>query len=279
MPSLVTIALGFAAAAALASANYVINEWLDAAFDAHHPTKAARPAVAKSMAPPLVYVEYALLAGFGLLAALAVSPVFLVVALLFLLSGLVYNVAPLRTKDKPYLDISSEALNNPIRLLFGWTMVAPATLPPASLLLAFWMAGAFLMAVKRVAEYRSISAVMGPAGPAAYRRSFRRYSADGLLVLSFLFALLAAFFIAVFLIKYRIEYLLAFPLFAALFTVYLRMGLKRGSNAQTPEKLFRERLLIAVAGVLVVALVVLTVVDVPSLAALSDPLYIRLPAS
>ena len=169
-----------------------------------------------------------------------------------------------------------KSLNNPIRLLLGWAIVAPTTLPPSSLMLGYWMGGAFLMTVKRLAEYRTISATHGAEVLGAYRRSFRYYNADRLLILAFLFALLAAFFIAIFLIKYRIEYLLSFPLFALLFTTYLRMGLKRGSNAQTPERLFEERLLMAVVAVLVVTLVLLTVIDIPSLGVLSEPHFFRL---
>ena len=46
-------------------------------------------------------------------------------------------------------------------------MIDPTTLPPASLLLAYWFGGAFLMAAKRLAEYKEIS-VKGavPAGGA-----------------------------------------------------------------------------------------------------------------
>jgi 4-hydroxybenzoate polyprenyltransferase len=235
--------------------------------------------VAKAMSPILILVEYGLLAALGLFAAMLLSQTFLLIACVFLLSGLFYNVAPLRTKDKPYLDITSEALNNPIRLMLGWAMVDPTTLPPSSLILAYWMGGAFLMTVKRFAEYRSIVATHGPEVLGDYRRSFRHYTADRLLILSFLFALLAAFFVAVFLIKYRIEYLLSFPLFALLFAVYLRLGLKQASNAQTPEKLFRERLLMVVVAALVASLVVLTVVDIPSLSMLADLHYIRLAPS
>ena len=36
------IVLGFVCAATIASANYVINEWLDRDFDRHHPTNAHR---------------------------------------------------------------------------------------------------------------------------------------------------------------------------------------------------------------------------------------------
>ncbi|MGH6895064.1 MAG: UbiA family prenyltransferase [Geminicoccaceae bacterium] len=274
--SLGAIALGLAAAAAISSANYVINEWLDATFDAHHPTKSLRPAVTKAMSPALVYLEYALLAVSGLLAAAAVSELCLIAAVLFLLSGLAYNVEPLRTKDRPFLDVATESLNNPIRLLLGWAIVAPTTLPPSSLMLGYWMGGAFLMTVKRLAEYRTIVATHGAEALGAYRRSFRYYNADRLLILAFLFALLATFFIAIFLIKYRIEYLLSFPLFALLFATYLRMGLKPASNAQTPERLFEERLLMAVVAVLVLILLLLTVIDIPSLGMLSEPHYLHL---
>ena len=43
----------------VASANYVINEWLDAEFDKHHPVKKLRPSVVKSLNTRIVYFEYA----------------------------------------------------------------------------------------------------------------------------------------------------------------------------------------------------------------------------
>ncbi len=272
------IALGLAGAVLVSSANYVINEWLDARHDRHHPTKRLRPAAAKRMSPALVYLEYAVLAGGGLALAAAVSRLFLATAVLLFLSGLVYNVPPLRTKETAYLDVLSEAVNNPLRLTLGWAMIDSTTLPPGSLLLAFWAGGGFLMAIKRFAEYRSAADDGNLAALALYRKSFRVYTADSLLLSSFLYALMTAFMLAVFLIKYRIEYLLSMPLFAALFAVYLWVGLKHDSSAQAPERLFREtRLLVAVA-VLVAALVLLTWFDVPLLDQLSSPYYIRLPA-
>ena len=44
-----TFALGFLSTCFIASANYVINEWLDAPFDKYHPTKKNRPAVSENM--------------------------------------------------------------------------------------------------------------------------------------------------------------------------------------------------------------------------------------
>lgn len=270
------IALGFLSACAIASANYVINEWLDASFDRFHPTKSQRPAVAKDVRASWVYAVYAGLAAIGLGLAALVSTLFLVTSAAFLFSGLVYNVRPLRTKDRPFLDVLSESLNNPIRLVLGWAMVSPDTLPPSSLLLAFWMGGAFLMATKRLAEYRTVAANDRLEDLGLYRRSFRRYTETSLLLSAFLYSQMAAFFLAVFLIKYRIEYLLSLPLFAVLFTVYLRVGLRHDSTAQAPERLFRERLLMVIVLLLAVVLAVLTMVDLPILDRLADPHFIRL---
>ena len=51
--------------------------------------------------------------------SLAVSKLFFLTSCLFLASGWIYNVSPVRTKDRAYLDVTSEALNNPIRLTLG----------------------------------------------------------------------------------------------------------------------------------------------------------------
>ncbi|MDA8019945.1 MAG: UbiA prenyltransferase family protein [Thermoanaerobaculia bacterium] len=272
----VPIALGFLSACAIASANYLINEWLDAGYDRFHPTKSQRPAVAKDVRGPVVLTAYAGLAAIGLGFAAAVSTLYLYTSVAFLASGLVYNVRPIRSKDRPYLDVLSESVNNPIRLVLGWAMVSPDTLPPSSLLLAFWMGGAFLMATKRFAEYRTVAAEGRLEDLALYRRSFRRYTETSLLLSAFLYSQMAAFFLAVFLIKYRIEYLLSLPLFALLFTCYLRVGLRHDSTAQAPEKLFRETTLMVVVAVLVAALAILTVVDLPILDRLADPHFIQL---
>src|SRR2546427_1913250 len=55
----------------IASANYVINEWVDADYDRFHPVKRDRPAVRKRVKGSLVCVEYAvlMLAGLALAAA------------------------------------------------------------------------------------------------------------------------------------------------------------------------------------------------------------------
>lgn len=259
------IVIGFLSAIAIASANYVINEWLDREFDAFHPSKSGRTAVQWSLSPSLVYLEYALFAAGGLYLASLVTPAFFYTAALFLASGLIYNVRPIRTKDRPFLDVVSESINNPIRLMLGWTMIEQTALPPISLLLAYWAGGAFLMAAKRLSEYRDISARSGVQVLQRYRRSFQYYTAESLTVSCFLYAMMSAFFIAVFLMRYRMEYIFALPFIAILFSCYLWLSLLKDSIAQRPERSFRSRRLVASLSMAVVAMVTMSFVDMPSL--------------
>ncbi|PLT94973.1 UbiA family prenyltransferase [Sinorhizobium medicae] len=270
----VSIVAGFASAVAVASANYVINEWLDREFDAHHPSKQARAAVRLSLSPLLVYAEYAVFAAIGLLLAWQLGTSFFWTSVVFLMSGLIYNVPPVRSKELPYVDVISEAMNNPIRLTLGWTMIDPSTLPPSSLFIAYWTAGAFLMGAKRLSEYRDISAIAGPELLHRYRRSFRYYTAESLTVSCFLYAMMSAFFIAAFLVKYRLEYIMAMPFIAVLFSSYLWLALLKNSIAQRPERMFRSKRLIASLGLAVFALLVTSFIDMPLLYDLSRESFI-----
>ena len=256
---------GLVSVSLIASANYVVNEWLDAQFDRHHPLKRQRPAVQGRVKGKFVYTEYVTLALAGLAIAWTVSQLFFIISIAFLLAGLTYNLKPVRTKDRIYLDVISESVNNAIRLILGWTIVTNDSFPPSSLIFAFWMGGAFLMSVKRFSEYRFIVAKGGSDVLGAYRRSFNDYTENRLLLSSLFYAINSSFFLAVFLVKYRIEYILTLPLFAGLFTWYLYIGMKPQSVAQTPEMLHTERPLLIFLTLLVVLLTLLTFVDIPPL--------------
>lgn len=227
--------LGIISTCFIASANYVINEWLDAEFDRHHPEKKLRPSVTKNLNSKIIYTEYSVLAFLGLSIAYSISLLFFYTSLLLLIMGLLYNVRPFRTKERPYIDVLSESVNNPIRFVLGWLIFAPFILPPSSILIAYWMGGAFLMACKRFAEFRFIN---DKKIAALYRKSFGSYSESSLLVSIFFYALTATFFLGIFLIKHRIELLLTFPFIALMFSWYLRITLRKDSTAQKPEKLY-----------------------------------------
>jgi 4-hydroxybenzoate polyprenyltransferase len=270
------IALGFIAVIAIASANYVINEYLDREFDRHHPTKSARTAVQLRLDPRLVALQWAAFAAIGLAAAALSSPAMLATALVFAGQGIVYNVRPLRSKDIAWLDVISEAINNPLRMIIGWLMIDPTTLPPASILICYWTGGAFLMAAKRLSEYRDIVASHGCDLLARYRKSFASYTETSLTVSCFLYAILSAFFLAVFLIKYRIEFIITLPAFAGLFALYLALAMQAGSVAQKPEKLFRQKSLMLAVAIVTLTVVVATFVDMPFLRQLTARNYISL---
>ena len=272
--ALASIVIGFLSAIAIASANYVINEWLDREFDAFHPIKSGRSAVQWSLSPHLVYTEYVILAVIGIALAAWVGTTFLYTSILFLASGIIYNVQPLRSKDRPYLDVISESINNPIRLTLGWAMIDPTTLPPSSLLLGYWTAGAFLMAAKRLSEYRDISSRSGVDMLQRYRRSFRYYTAESLTVSCFLYAMMSAFFIAVFLTRYRLEYIVALPFIAILFASYLWLSMLKESIAQRPERMFRSKRLVAALSLAIIAILVTSFVDLPFLNQVLEPGFI-----
>ncbi len=257
---IVKFILGFFSTCFIASANYVINEWLDAEFDKYHPTKKYRPVVSENMKLSFVLLEYAILIVLGLGLAICVGRPFTYMELWLLIMGVLYNVKPVRTKDIPYLDVLSESINNMIRLLLGWFIITQDFQPPISILIGYWFAGAFLMATKRFAEYRMIG---DPSVAGLYRKSFAHYTETSLLVSSFFYAMCATFFIGVFMIKYRMEYIIAMPFVFGLFCFYLYIAFKPDSAVQKPEKLYKEKSLLAYIALLVVILLVLTIVDLP----------------
>jgi 4-hydroxybenzoate polyprenyltransferase len=270
------VALGLITAVCIASANYVINEYLDRDFDRFHPTKSRRRAVQRELSGSIVTLSWLALTVVGLGSALLASTTMFVVALIFSMQGIVYNVQPLRSKDKPYWDVISESINNPLRLTLGWVMIDPTTLPPSSIILAYWLGGAFLMAAKRYSEYREIAGAHGTELLVRYRASFSGYSELSLGISCFVYAMLSTFFLAIFLIKYRVEYLLLVPVVIALFGYYMALSSRAASSAQNPEKLFRERVLMMLVGLLAVTFLVATYVDIPALSVFTGQHYIAL---
>lgn len=255
----VKLLAGIASACLVASANYVLNEWLDADFDRFHPVKKNRPSVVGGLNPALVYAEYALLtvAGLGLASLISVHFVAAAASLWFM--GILYNVRPFRTKDRVYLDVLSESVNNPIRLALGWFVVTSAPLPPSSLTVGYWMLGSYLMAVKRYAELRFIGSEVAPR----YRRSFQTYTEENLIISSLFYASSASFFLGVFLVKHRIELLVTLPFIAVAFAWYLHIGMKPESAASTPEHLHRERGFVLYLAITVLVISAAFVVDLP----------------
>ena len=232
------IAIGLLASGLIASSNYVINEILDAPFDALHPTKKYRPTPAGRVHIRFAYVQWLALMVLGLLLGSLVSAQLVWVLAWLWIMGCIYNIKPIRAKDVPYVDVLVESVNNPIRLLIGWYIVAPPYQIPVSLLISYWMIGAYLMAIKRFAEMRDISKDISAKH---YRKSFGFYTEQNLLVSIMFYASASMLFFGVFVMRYKLELILSFPLIALIMAMYLNLAFKVDGSAQAPEKLWREK--------------------------------------
>jgi decaprenyl-phosphate phosphoribosyltransferase len=231
------VILALLAIGLVASSYYVLNELLDAQHDAQHPVKRTRPIPSGRVNVNLAYIEVAVLAFAGFLVALLVNTrVFGIVVALWLMACL-YNIPPVRTKDKPYLDVLTEAVNNPLRPLVGWYCTGIQVVPPISLVITYWMIGAFFMAVKRFAEFRHID---DPQHAASYRHSFSHYNEERLLVSITYYSVAFGLFFGIFLLRYRIELILSVPFIAGFIAWYIHLGFLIDSPTQYPERLFRQ---------------------------------------
>jgi 4-hydroxybenzoate polyprenyltransferase len=242
-PSLLTRALAVRLLLALLSitliacSNYVLNEVLDAPFDRLHPTKKNRAAARGHVLFPIAYAQWIAMMLVGIAVGLMVGRLFALAASSLWIMGCVYNIPPVRTKDVAYLDVLTESVNNPLRMLLGWYAVTSVIVPPVSLLMSYWMIGCYFMALKRFSELREFG---DAAAAGAYRASFKRYTVESLLVSVVFYASAAMLFFGAFATRYRIELILGFPMVALVMAIYFRLAFKAASSVQNPEKLYRE---------------------------------------
>jgi 4-hydroxybenzoate polyprenyltransferase len=259
------LVLAFLSVTLVACSNYVINEVLDAPFDRLHPIKRNRPAARGLVSIPAAYVQWLLMMIAGVAIGLLVSRMFALTALVLWIMGCVYNFPPVRTKDVPYLDVLTESVNNPLRMLLGWYAVTSTLVPPVSLLIAYWMIGCYFMALKRFSELSELHKSGDHAIAGAYRASFKHYTPESLLVSVTFYASTAMLFLGAFIIRYRMELILGFPLVAFTMAIYLKTAFKADSAVQNPEKLYREPLLMASFTATVLVLGVLLFIRMPRL--------------
>jgi decaprenyl-phosphate phosphoribosyltransferase len=262
------IAIGLASVCLVASSNYVINEVLDAPSDRSHPVKFARPVPSGKVSIPLAYVQWIalMLAGVGL--GSLISTPFTVTVFVLWVMGCIYNIRPIRSKDLPYIDVLSEAVNNPLRMLAGWFIAGTASVAPASLLLSYWMVGCYFMAMKRYAEYRDIA---DPKRAAAYRNSFAYYTEERLLVSIMFYGSAAMLFLGAFAMRYRLELVLAFPFVALVMAMYLFLAFRPNSAVQRPEGLYKEPSLMAAVVVCALVICAALLIDIPVLGRVFNP--------
>ena len=263
--------LGLVSTCLVASSNYTLNEVLDAPKDALHPVKKSRPVAAGLVSIPVAYFQWILLAVAGLVLAWMIGIHFFLSALALWIMGILYNAPPFRLKRFPYIDVLTESINNPIRLLLGWYTVNTLYPPTLSLLLAYWMIGAFFMAVKRYAEYRRID---DPVRAAQYRESFSHYTEYRLLQSIVFYVAAFAMFFGIFMVRYRLELILSVPFIAGFISAYLKIGFQEDSPTQYPEQLYKETAFVLYAGLCIGIVFLLLLVDLPFIHDWFSPLHL-----
>lgn len=250
--AIVSIAWTLIAVCLVCSANYTINELLDAPEDRKHPVKRFRPAACGRIKTHFAYLQWFILGASGLVITYVIDLHLLIANATLLVMGLIYNVRPFRSKDLPYLDVLSESVNNPLRFLLGWYAFGSTVVPPVSLILAYWMLGAFFMAIKRFAEIRQIKDIQVLA---SYRKSFSHYTSERLLISILVYSSAFAFFSGIFIIRYHVELVLLVPLYSLFMGIYLRLGFKENSPVQNPESLYKNKMLVLFCIVVLLATV------------------------
>lgn len=268
--SLITIAIGIFATCLIASANYTINELLDAPFDKEHPVKKFRPVPSGLIKPSHAYLQYFILVFLGLGISYTINIQFCLTNAFLLFMGLLYNVPPIRTKDIPYLDVISESVNNAIRLLLGWYLVTNTIVPPLSIIIAYWMIGAFFMAMKRLGEIRFIA---NNNVVKVYRKSLAYYTEEKLITSIIFYASLFSFTSAIFLIRYKFELILTIPFLTLMISEYMRIGFLYDSPVQYPEKLYKQKRLVIICVLFLISFTILLFVKIPWLFVIFDPVY------
>lgn len=269
VPNILTILYGLLITCLTASSNYIINEIMDSKYDALHPIKKNRPIPAGRVNLFYAYTMWAILLVTSILLSWIINIPFMIITILFTIQGIIYNIPPIRTKDIPYIDVLTESVNNPIRLLLGWFLVNPATPPTFSLILAYWMLGAFFMVSKRYSEYLMIN---NHKLAIAYRKSFKNYSDKILLMSMIYYACLFSFFMGIFLIRYRIELILSIPFIGLVICYYLNMSLQPNSPVQAPESLYKHKKFMIIIFICIIVIFILFLIDIQLLRELFSPI-------
>ena len=157
---------------------------------------------------PVAYAQWMAMMVVGVEIGLLISGKFALAGLALWVMGCLYNIPPVRTKDVPYLDVLTESINNPLRMLLGWYAVTSVLVPPVSLLMCVLDDRLLLHGAEAV--QRAVGDWRPKRGGGVPRVSFKRYTPESLLVSVVFYASTAMLFFGAFIIRYRIELILGF---------------------------------------------------------------------
>jgi len=253
----------FIATSLASSANYVINEYLDRNTDRYHPIKKERKAVKFHYELIEILVLYSILTTISLILAGYTSRICLILLIIFLLFGILYNVPPVRLKDLAIVDIYFESLNSPVRFILGWIAVNNLTIPPASLILSFWIGGAFLMTAKRISEVNLLKNAKSTVSLEKYRKSFKYYTESNLFFVAVLNIGFTVSLLTIFALKYNPNSIIFLPVVIVLFAFYTMNTISNKTYiVENPHYLYKDRLFI---GLLILGLLLYILLNILNL--------------
>jgi hypothetical protein len=122
------------------------------------------------------------------------------------------------------------------------------------------MLGAFLMAVKRYAEYIFIGTKEVAIN---YRKSFSYYTKNRLLTSIIYYATAFGLFSGIFIVRYHMELIISVPFIAGFISYYLHIGFYENSPVQYPEKLYKIRPFFLYTSLCFAVVMILLFIDIP----------------
>ncbi|MGH7801657.1 MAG: UbiA family prenyltransferase [Thermodesulfobacteriota bacterium] len=237
-PLLLKSCLAIFLACLMSSANYVINEIVDAQFDKKHPDKKFRPVASGNVSVRKLTFLNVFLIIFTLIVSYLVfnEKFFLFMLLFFIIGGVSYNIPPIRTKDMPYIDVIAESVNNPLRLMLGWYVIDNVSSPPLIAILCYWFLGAILVTAKRLAEHQFLG-----KNSIQYRPTFKYYNKSLLTVMYFFYIVTTLVTFVLLSLEYKHQMFYFLPFILILFVWFTLLTFQQNSVVKEPERLFEKK--------------------------------------
>ena len=223
----------------IASSNYVLNEILDGPNRPAASRKEHRPVPSGHVRLSIAYAEWLLLGVAGIALAASVNWYFALSGFALWMMGVTVQraagphegMAVHRRAQR----VGQQRDPAAARLVRARDDAGPAAVADALVL------DARRILHGRRSATRSIRHIGDAAIAARYRKSFRYYTEERLLVSILFYATACALFAGVFIVRYHLELILFAPVAAGVFAYYLSIGLQPDSPVQNPEKLYNQR--------------------------------------
>lgn len=229
--------LGFIALCLISSANYIINDIIDAKKDALHPEKRTRPVASGKVSKPIAALLAMVLAAISLIIAISQGiEFFLVVLFIFALT----QAYTFFLKNEPYIDILCISVNFVARAVSGAYIIG-REISPWLILCPFFIA-LFLALGKRYSEAKFLA-----EDAAKHRAALAGYNTDltNAWIIISTTAVIISYSLYAFLSNHHTLLLITLPFAIYVIMRYLSLIYSGSKVARNTELMYRDRRLMA----------------------------------